>query len=355
MDVLLINSYAGSLVLAAKESGLRIRGSYEDSGFGMNIQKLNFPDLNFVETEPWPDDDLSETIVLAHPPCAAFSNQNHGNYHAQGANADSFNCHRVVIYYALDHGAKALAIESVPGAYQHARPVYEEMAADFGYHVYHVLQNAVTFGLPQWRSRYWVMFSKRPWMGLSHHPRFMPLKEILLHQGSAVDVAGFQKKAELGVETSGYKLADLMRDHPGQNLLSIGNELFGSAEESRENFNLGGSFASRMPRSLDPETWATVIMSDNDLWVYGRRLYREEYCRVMGFPANYLWPARELKQFRMYLSKGVCPPVAAWVLDQLRLNHENDGHLGTTILKPGETADFNLTKQEALRRLREKP
>src|SRR5207245_375435 len=111
-DVLIINSYAGSLVLGCKAAGFPIRGSYEDAAFGIEAQKLNFPELNYVDRLPWPEDDLSETVVIAHPPCAPFSIQNSGR---KGIEGDGFECHRNVMKYALENDCKALAIESVPG------------------------------------------------------------------------------------------------------------------------------------------------------------------------------------------------------------------------------------------------
>lgn len=39
----------------------------------------------------------------------------------------------------------------------------------------------------------------------------------------------------------------------------------------------------------------------------------------MGFPRNYKWGAK-LRSARTYLSKGVCPPIAAWILKMMDRN-----------------------------------
>src|SRR5215472_17685148 len=142
-DVLIINSYAGSLTIAATQLGLKIRGSYEDAGFGLRTQRLNFPDLRYVEVLPWPKDDLSKTVVIAHPPCAAFSMQNMSQRQHMGVGTDAFEQHEVVMNYALGHGCRALAIESVLGTLAGGRQVHERLAKRYDYQVHRILQNAV--------------------------------------------------------------------------------------------------------------------------------------------------------------------------------------------------------------------
>jgi hypothetical protein len=62
----------------------------------------------------------------------------------------------------------------------------------------------------------------------------------------------------------------------------------------------------------------------------------------MGFPRDYKWGKRQ-KRFRMYLSKGVCPPVAAWILKMVDKNasgwtgpytHEETDFGGVIDLRP---------------------
>jgi hypothetical protein len=59
----------------------------------------------------------------------------------------------------------------------------------------------------------------------------------------------------------------------------------------------------------------SVILTDSIWYARGRQLFLEEYCAIMGFPTDYKWPKPHMA--RMFLSKGVCPPVATWVLNTL--------------------------------------
>ncbi len=73
-DVLMVNSYGGSILSAVMDMRLPIRGSYETSGYGEEIQRFNAPKLNFIaNTKDWPSQDLSKSLVIGHPPCSAFS------------------------------------------------------------------------------------------------------------------------------------------------------------------------------------------------------------------------------------------------------------------------------------------
>ena len=45
----------------------------------------------------------------------------------------------------------------------------------------------------------------------------------------------------------------------------------------------------------------------------------EDYCAIMGFPRRYKW-GKYLKRFRDFLSRGVCPPIASWLLTEVQEN-----------------------------------
>ena len=68
----------------------------------------------------------------------------------------------------------------------------------------------------------------------------------------------------------------------------------------------------------------------------------------MGFPRDYKWGKRQ-KQFRMYLSKGVCPPVAAWILKTVDRNAS--GWVGKSTHEEsdfGGVIDLRVKKADAL-------
>ena len=122
-DVVVINSYAGSPTIAATQGGYNILASLEDGGYGLDAQRANFPNLTYVDNLPWPEADLTGMMVIAHPPCAAFSAQN--NSANKGVDSTHFACTRRVIDYACLHNAAAVMIESVPGALEGARAFYD--------------------------------------------------------------------------------------------------------------------------------------------------------------------------------------------------------------------------------------
>src|SRR5262245_39403415 len=133
MRTLIVNTYAGSLLLGADRiPGARIIGSYEDSGFGSWCTKTNQnlftqlePEFRFIDDyAAWPDQDLSDVNLIAHPPCAAFSNQNRSKT-KRGVNTDAFACTEKVLRYGMTNNAASISIESVMGALKGAWEVYD--------------------------------------------------------------------------------------------------------------------------------------------------------------------------------------------------------------------------------------
>jgi hypothetical protein len=356
----------------------------------MEAQKLNFPELKFVEKLPWPDDDLSETVVIAHPPCAPFSIMNpmKGQEKYQGATADGFTCHRQVMDYALRQGCQALTIESVPGVMKAAEE-YTNAAKKHGYSVYFLRLNSISFGVPQWRARVWIIFTRsgQPF-GVNLSPDYHKLSEIVQTEGTILDrlnedrawigrgfsTAGLAKRltGSMGGPTghngipkgwlsSGAVDPDLLRkifegEYGTGGLLRIGQEVLGLDDpgpnfiEVRKAWNLGGLFAAMMPRILDPEGWAPTVLGGSAWFIHGRPLLLEEYNLIMGFPKDYQWPD-SYSDPRVYLSKGVCPPVATWILKQIQANLEDQCGVGA-ICQPGELLDLCPKKVEVERALR---
>lgn len=351
-EVLILNSYAGSLTLAATQLGLRTRGSYEDAGFGLRTQRLNFPTLHYVERLPWPAQDLTGVTVIAHPPCAAFSLQNsnnhviHGKKQYTGPDTDAFGCTKRVMDYALSQGCEALAVESVVGALEGGRAVHDAHAARHGYHVYRILQNALDFGVPQQRPRFWAIFTKWAPLVLSYKPRHAKLSDVLMAQGTLVpEQARFWERTAARGWPRARVLTELLDGEVPGRLLQVTAKRLGLDDGSlhfkRAAETLGiGTFEAGHPRALNPDGAATTLMHNSWWFAVGRALYREEYLRIMGFPADYQFHPGDVKQFRKYLSKGVCPPVAKWLLANLTGAYMHEPGETTFVLKSGETLDL---------------
>lgn len=357
--VLVINSYAGSLVMAAQQEGHPIVGSLEDAGYGLPIQRENFPQLSYHPTmASWPTRSLKDHVVLAHPPCAAFSNQNN-SVAAQGVDAKKFQCTVAALGYALGHRADAVCVESVTPALEGAREVHDQLARQYRYDLYRVLQNAATFNLAQWRPRFWAIFVRRGLLRkrqltLSHDPEVRLVRDVVAVKGPRTldnrmldqttrQVAKLTKL--LGRSVTATVLHG--EDH------GLAFMVAGRAEGlSRDGLALkekygypGRGFNSSHMRIIHHLGFATTLLYD--AWWWDRQaglLSREEYLDIMGFPRTYRFPENLQHRFREFLSRGVCPPVARWVLNQVTQNLEGKVR-GTrvgklAVLKPGETANF---------------
>lgn len=379
MKVLVLNSYAGSLTLGASNLGAEIIGSYEDHNFGLDIQKANFPELRYLSyRHEWPRQDLSDVTVIAHPPCSAFSVQNCSPT-ARGVNSNAFACTKHVLQYACDNNAKAIAIESVMGALGGAWWQHQQYADDYGYHLYRVLENGCMFGA-QWRDRFWVVYIRRDAaprrnMTFTISPIFKTVSEVVSgwtdgpsagNQDSLLVKQLARLKAEpwFTPEDEDFFFGD--HPHPTR---ALGTMLFERkfktpTSTSMDKWNVFkkyiGGFASGTMVYLDPTGLAPVLMGGSHWYYGGRNLSENGFKRIMGFPGDYVFPKTPRNtrtQLRMYLSKGVMPPIAKWALEQisrhlgetrgLNLHHDvlatgTDGY--RLECEPDHIADFRITK-----------
>lgn len=375
-DVLIINSYAGSLTVGAHAAKFDVRGSYEDSGYGLVVQRENFPKLDYRPTyADWPKrQDLSSTIVLAHPPCSAFSQMTPRYMEGQleklhGTGSGAFQCTISVLDYSMRNKAVAVCVESVPKALEGARGVHEAFAKKHGYDLYRVMQNAATFGAPQYRTRFWAIFVRRgATKGFALQAPQVPVRRVedIVHpNGTAIERdeeqyaeqvvrlsarwdRKFAREALQGKWGYGPLAAILMRrlKQDGELMdvkvpvMKTGREYdAGSQNAVSKAFCLRGPFFTNILRVLDPKALAPTLLGCSWWALPGRTLNMEEYKLIMGFPADYKFPPKSLRKFREYLSKGVCPPVAKWVLEQTAANLMGRAGRGQQV-EPGGTHDI---------------
>jgi site-specific DNA-cytosine methylase len=351
MRALVLNTYAGSLLLGASQvPDIEIIGSYEDAGYGSEIQEANFPHLNFIERTPWPDQNLEDAMVIAHPPCAAFSIQTPGKNNV-GVDAKKFKCTVEVAHYALRNRAAVLAIESVPGALEGARQVHDEIGREHGYNVFRITQNAVSFGVPQFRPRFWVVFSKLPQLHLGLTPKTQQVLGVIMgtKDPTNIDPAIDSETQKQIAKLIDHRLPidDLLHDGVAGLLpAKIAKLMECSIHDATYNYCLPGWLSSQL-RILDPLKPATTLLGNT--WWYvrtdenqGRPLTVDEYNAVMGFPRNYIFPDRYKTRWRDFLSRGVCPPVAEWIVRQLLANLLNQIEPAehVRVIRPGEIANF---------------
>lgn len=392
MKTLIINTYAGSLLLGAdKVDGAEIIGSYEDVGFGAEITKANrarFTRLadgfTFIDKrKDWPEQDLTDAVILAHPPCAAFSQQN-TSAAKRGINTDAFECTRVVLKYGMMNGAAAIAIESVPGALRGAWDVYDHMAEAGGYHVYRILKNSILFGVPQYRDRFWAVLVRKdiaqPEMKWVCSPRFTHVKNTINHLMPGTQFENLQRTLDRFINqlgegpcpcgaSHGFDLEEVrqvgLRQIDGFQRMGFAKLItprFFPTDEPRTVCRKHVSpFTSAQPSVLAPWGFVPVLLGSS-LWVYcGKPVPAEGYKALMGFPVDYVFPPSS-HGMRTMLSKGVCPPVATWILDNI-FNHLGVQHQRTEFTRenagyvisitPGQVASFKPSRKLILERYAE--
>ncbi len=318
MNVVTINTYGGSLLLGAKQAGATILATMEDSGYGSDLQLLNFPKVpNYPHDTDWPKrftPSWRNIDVIAHPPCKSFSIMAARFHHLHGTNTDGFACHRRVIDYALGNRCRSLVIESVVGAYEGGREAYEEMAKKYRYHLTYIFLNAVSFGVPQWRPRVWMIFHHQKTFKVDLKPHYVALRDILNAGPTEPNVMNRCKR----VLYAAIKHKDR---HHGIHIYKALMQEYGfeSDAEIKKRFPEARGYLSGHVRFVDPDWVSTTIMGDTTLAYENRILSLEEYCQIVGFPRNYKW-GRRVKTATAYLSRGVSPPVAAWILKMVDRN-----------------------------------
>ncbi len=356
MNSLIVNTYGGSLILGAKAAKANIVATMEDSGFGSSLQALNFPKIPRYENRAdWPEKFSTPwrgIDVVAHPPCSAFSPMNYSNQKSltRGTGTSAFACHQNVIDYALGHKARTLTIESVTGAYEGAHEIYEANAEKYGYRVNYIMINSVSCGVPQWRERVWVVYHqlpKRQAFHVSMQPNYVTLESIIDKTGTSADFILGGANAQMRKAWNGLRKS-VKSSWPTGNVVAVLSKVHDiSREEVVAKFNFF-SYMNANPVLLDRDGFTPVLLQGGILCDGGRVLTVEEHCAVMGFPRDYKW-GNKLRQFRMYLSKGVCPPVATWIMRQVDKNASGwSGPFTHEEADFGGVIDLRIKKQEAL-------
>jgi site-specific DNA-cytosine methylase len=386
MRILAINTYAGSLLQGASElPNAEIIGSYEDKAFFQPVAKANFPWVNHVPYRSgWPTQDLSDTVVLAHPPCSAFSVQTQGS-HAKGVDAAAFFCTRQVLDYAMANKALAIAVESVVGALPGAWIVHDLYAKQHGYDCYRILENGCMFGA-QWRERFWAVWIRkgaaRPEWNISLTPNFQTVRDVMTGYEDGPPPPGLERalarlkenlvsEAKLTPQQMSILFEPQDPPHPTTWIVDVLWKKFFEYENGEKRFPeekwyvhqdvLGGGFSTGVMKYIDPNGTAPVLLADS-FWYYNGRIMSERgYKRLMGFPADYRFDVGGRKNYRNLmrqgLSKGVMPPIATWLLDEIgihlgmhgrRIELTNDSYTLTCL--PERIVDFRIRKEDWLKR-----
>ena len=377
--VVVINTYAGSLLVGAAQAGATIACVLEHNDYGRAVRIWNFLETSGTSDrgrwDTWAG-DLSERVVIAHPPCAAFSvaaTSKGVRISDRGLSNAAFDVTRDVLNFALSRRARVLLVESVVPALEGAQKVHDDAARRYGYRLLRVLQNAVLFDVPQWRPRFWAVFIRADQdlpaaIPIGLNPRLRALGQMMCEaEPGEIDPWAqrqFERQNTLFVKR-GLTRTQIEKCWSGdedsgfghlQNILIRVLGLSGAdTHDVAKKYCVGGSFQSSTIRVLNPAEFAPVVMSSSCFYAAGERpLGVNEYKALAGFPRDYLFLGKDAKKFREYLSKGVCPAVAAWLLRWaldlcVKKFHRAKDHEMFYALKDGEIADFNMKKEEALK------
>ena len=373
MKTLVINSYAGSITIGAKQMGFDIIGSYEDANYGLDIQKHNYPDLTYIEKyENWPKQDLSDVFVIAHPPCSAFSLANTSKK-ARGVDTDAFNCTKKVLQYAMDNNAMGVAIESVMGALNGAWEIHQQYADTHNYYLYRVLENGCMFGA-QWRDRFWVLYLRKdlvpPEATFIIEPHYQTVKEVVGEYENGPTTGNlevlFERQKKMLIDSGDFTQDDLdfffQPQDPPHRTMALGTLVWERKFRKEEKWEVFkryiGGFASGSMCFINPDGMCGVIMGGSFWYMNGRCLSEDAFQLLMGFPLTYKFPSEPKnyrKNMRTYLSKGVMPPIAAWILEQAAVNLDKmsprfhkEGY--TLTIQPNQIADFRIRKSDWINR-----
>ncbi len=356
-DVVLINSFGGSLLAAAVEAGVPLLASLETDGYGVNVQRFNAPDLPiYAKRAEWPAVDFGRTAVIGHPPCSAFSTLNSGMRKRQSedpsasVSSEAFALTRQLLDYAMDAGAPVVMIESVPKALVEARAVHEEYAERHGYSLVRMLLNSTQFGLPQNRKRFWAIFLKgrgrsvtiAPPPNLADDP--VPIGDFLKFDGPPL--ACHQQK----FERLDGRIAERFPDAADRRAIYEGERGFGRMKHILTELTGDQQWAYeanarewdvRCLKILDPRKPAPVILGSS-LWMcHGKLLPLSDYLRIMGYPYWYAYPAKVTKRAEttlQFVSRGVCPPIAAWLLRNFVTLIDD----GSRVVSHGDVIDWDV-------------
>lgn len=372
--VLIINSYGGSLVKAVTDENHPVIASMEDKSYGIETQKLNFPGLTYYDTfNDWPIDlDLRGAAVIAHPPCAGFSTQNRSKaVNKRGALSGAFACTLRLLEYTMPREPSVIALESVPQAMEGARYIHDHLAEYYGYNAYRIMQNAASFGVPQWRRRFWIIFVKKS-LGLK--PEFhIDVNHNFVHVGDVLDPnvgdttchssqtkrmqLQFERFKKLGLTPEDQDKILAGPDYGYGGLLRVLSNWKGLPRgwKNREAFVhetiVGSHFTSGSLHTLNPNGFAPVLLASAWWWFGKRMIGYDDYKVLMGFPATYQYHKERMTL--ELLSRGVCPPVARWIIRLMDRNvfgldvpePAGNGYEQHITILPGELADVTPPKK----------
>lgn len=271
----------------------------------------------------------------------------------------------------MGNRAAAIAVESVTGALAGAWEVHDFYARKYGYEIYRILQNGATVST-QNRNRFWALFFRKDvtlTYGLfTMTPKWKTVRQTLDERGPVygrvppIVVRDFNALKGRLLESGWFDETGLEalfgKQPPGR--VHVGKVHKVIQKKFRPDLHLDEIIAviRQTPKMwgckyldfIDPNGLVGVLQGISWWYIDGANLPEIGFKRLMGFPDDYIFPEGAIRNdIRTYLSKGVIPQVATWVLEQVMANlgareFKQDETFNIRIA-PGGVADFRFTKK----------
>jgi len=310
--------YAGGFT-AGISKHFEVLAHLEDSGYGAEVVRLNFPDVPIYAGGPvnwpleWPAGERRPRFLYANPPCAIWSGASAGRAGRWQDDPRLVHHHQIFDYATETVGVDVLAIESVPPSFTRGREHVDDLierAADRGYSSTVAVHDAQYLGVPQARKRIFYVFHRVaiPWQ----HPGFgapttvrQALKGIRYRPGKGYDAS-----------VSAKTLPMIAGVPPGGRLQHYFNERNPDAETDEKGRVIG------RPSFLEARApWdrpAGVVIAGKTLHPEeDRYMSRDELAAICGFSKDFRWPDGDHGTISGYMSRGIMPPVGAWLAENV--------------------------------------
>jgi len=319
MKALGAHIYAGGFSLGVMEH-FDVVGHCEDGAFGVETAVNNLGVPIYQKSDGWPTlDDIA--LIYCNPPCAPWSASSVGRANTWDRD-DRLACQHDCMELFLRHQPKVFMMESVRGMYTKGKSMVMEFVMDamnHGYATYFILCDANNHGVPQNRRRFFLVFSKV-------EITWQPTARLEIPSGDALakmTTPGDTRKTEM---RTGIKWQSIVDKVPQggtmkQTFADEFPELIGVPKCGR------GSF---MLRRLDPNGPAQTFTGDVKTFHpdEDRFLTIQEAAVLSGFPEDYKFSGATGLGYSQ-IAKGVLPPVAEYMAQQIKIAIERDWHPAT--------------------------
>lgn len=321
--------FAGGFTLGVRRH-FDVECVLEADDYGVAVARQNQPTVRVhVGRASWPIEALKAgprvDFLYGNPPCAAWSAA--GASMKAGVRRDwrkdaRVECTRVHFGLAEELRPRAWAWESVPQAFTEGREFVDELtrrAAAMDYRVTYLLHNAMYLGVPQNRRRFFFVmtdceFDVQP-----------PSWETQSCANALRQINDPGKPMDYHIGRYAHFLHEMK---PGEDVRHTWERITPKPWATHANGFVKGRppFTIKKPR---PDGPANVVMHEMVHPTEPRALSMKELALLTGYPRDYEWP--DEYGSHSLVARGVCPPVGAWLAENVRRCLERNSDAGPRV------------------------